>query len=337
MESSKLWHKSTVTSPKLDKPVQVIVAQDIPYLPDANRLQNLTIYLPLDETSAELVDKPLELLPIKRSTGSSPWIQVHVHGGAWRDPSLLSSSIAAAVAHTFNSTSPIDAIVSVNYTLSPFPSHPTKPYTLGAAPRDYAREAMHPKHIHDVLRALQYLRALDLRDGEYILTGHSAGACLAMQASLFPATHWGLGAEYNPPRPAAVIGMNGLYDLNALVSDLGSSHQHLGGVYDDLIGIAFGDKKDWDDYSPVGFDGVELGRRVTERKATTLVVIDQSREDQLVPTSQAGRLMAKLKRVEGLKAVRGSRCVGRHAAPWEDGYMICELVEDTLQLVSGAS
>jgi hypothetical protein len=40
------WQPAEVTSPHLPLPVPVIAARDIPYIRNANRLQNLSIYLP---------------------------------------------------------------------------------------------------------------------------------------------------------------------------------------------------------------------------------------------------------------------------------------------------
>jgi hypothetical protein len=46
------WELVTVTSPDLADPVAVVVARDIPYFPDANRFQNLSIYLSKDRGNA---------------------------------------------------------------------------------------------------------------------------------------------------------------------------------------------------------------------------------------------------------------------------------------------
>jgi kynurenine formamidase len=37
------WQPAEVASPHLDCPIPVIAARDIPYIPNANRLQNLSI------------------------------------------------------------------------------------------------------------------------------------------------------------------------------------------------------------------------------------------------------------------------------------------------------
>lgn len=60
-------------------------------------------------------------------------------------------------------------------------------------------------------------------------------------------------------------------------------------------------------------------------------MIDQSAEDQSVPTNQVHKLEARLNGIAGLCVVRGARCEGRHAAPWEEGYMIWNNVQDILK------
>ncbi|KAL2285620.1 hypothetical protein FJTKL_07645 [Diaporthe vaccinii] len=110
----------------------------------------------------------------------------------------------AAVAHAFNGDKPgpIAGIASLNYTLSDFPTC---------------------RRCH-VLRGLALLKALGLTDGSYILTGHSAGACLSFQAIYQAPRYWRLASpsdddennvdpEEEPPTPAAHVAMNGLYDL----------------------------------------------------------------------------------------------------------------------------
>ena len=51
---------------------------------------------------------------------------------------------------------------------------------------DLAREAVHPQHVSDTLHSLALLSSLGLTSGSYVLSGHSAGACLALQSVLQP-------------------------------------------------------------------------------------------------------------------------------------------------------
>lgn len=334
------WQLAEVSSPHLLNPVSVYVAKNIPYASNPNRFQNVTIYAPRFIKSLVGIGEAITTLPSISSASKGPRWLVHIHGGAWRDPFLDSSSIEAAVAHAFSSDDsdvPISAIVSINYTLSPFPMHPTLPYDPKKGDQlDASRGARHPGHIRDVLQAFTLLCSLGLEDDSCILSGHSAGACLAFQAALFDAQHWGpeFGDIPPLPRPAAVLGLNGLYDIPDLVSGLGDSHQHLQEVYKILLVQAFGeDQTTWPAASPARFDVKTLNKRDEEERVARLVLLDQSPEDQLVPIAQADKMERHLKEAQGIKVVRGHRCQGRHAAPWEEGYMIWQSVLDVLGML----
>ena len=330
-----------MTAPKLADSVPVNVAKDVSYISNPNRLQNLSIYLAVTEETSRLVDKPVTTIPSFGTVRNHlPRRHVHVHGGAWRDPNLGSSSIEAAVAHAFvdyhPETSLIDAIISINYTLSPFPTHPTRPYDpVKDAHFDPAREAKHPAHIHDVLHAFSLLRSLGLNDGSYILSGHSCGACLAFQAALQSASYWDLQNISDIPRPAALLGLNGLYDLPRLVDALGATHAQLKDVYEDLQSIAFGaDRAVWEAASPARVDPDQLATRVQQGTAASVVVVDQSTGDQLVPMNQMDVMKVRLESVPGLMVVKGKRAVGVHAAPWEQGDIIWETIKDALDILA---
>ncbi|KAK1855930.1 Kynurenine formamidase 2 [Colletotrichum chrysophilum] len=330
------WQLTEVKSPNLDQPVPVVAALNLPYVNNGHRFQTLNIYLPKTNQTNNLLGQPVANLPTYSPANGIPCWQVHIHGGAWRDPELTSTSIEPAAAHAFarsDTKHPITAIISMNYTLSPFPTHPTLPYdpTKGDS-SDPSRDGHHPDHIRDVLQGFAFLRTLGLYDDSYILSGHSAGACLAFQSTLRAPQAWGLDAAMEPPRPVAVVGMNGLYDLPGLVHDLGSSHASLKDVYQGFQSITFGpDQAKWEAPSPSHVPVDELEQRVKSGKAPRLIMIDQSAEDQLVPTNQADRLEAHLNGIAGLRVVRGTQCEGRHAAPWEEGYMVWNSVQDILK------
>jgi kynurenine formamidase len=230
---------------------------------------------------------------------------------------------------------PISAIASLNYTVTQFPTHPTLPYiAIRDNHSDPARDGVHPQHVSDVAHGLALLRSLGLTDGSYILSGHSCGACLAFQATLQPPRHYGL--EYLPdaPRPAALLGLSGVYDLPALVNDLGKSHEHLSDDYEMFLSNAFGaDKNKWPAVSPAQFDPAGISEQLREGRAPRLVVLDQSTEDQLVPMNQRERLEGTLRQVDGMRVVEGHRCTGPHAAPWEQGFMIRDSVQDVFALL----
>lgn len=332
------WRLAEVESPHLADPVSVVAAKGIPYIANANRLQNLSIYLPKTPETSSLIGTPAEALPNSDSKSALPRYYVHIHGGAWRDPQLTSTSIEPTVAHAFsaNDTSaPITSVVSINYTVSQFPTHPTLPYDpIKDNHSDLAREAIHPQHVSDVLHGFALLRSYGLTDRSYVLSGHSCGACLAFQTVLMPPQHYGLGYLPDAPCPAVLLGLNGLYDLPELVNGLGASHEHLRDDYEMFLSNAFGtDKGRWPAASPARFDPAEISKRVREGKAPRLVVLDQSIEDQLVPMNQKERFEARLNKVGGLRVVEGHRCTGKHAAPWEQGVMIWRSLQDAFRLL----
>jgi kynurenine formamidase len=332
------WKIAEVRSPNLDHPVPVVVARDIPYVANAHRFQTLSIYLPKTSETSILVGTPATALATASPGAHTSRWHVHIHGGAWRDPQLTSASIERAVAHAFAPTDRsllITAVASINYTLSPFPSHPTLPYEpTRDRHSDASREAKHPDHLHDVLNAFALLRSFGLSDGSYILTGHSCGACISFQSILQSPSYWGLDSLPEPPRPAALIGLNGLYDLIGLVHDLGPTHAHLEGVYTNLQSIAFGkDQSGWSAVSPAVFDLGWFAGKIKTTRYPRLIMLDQSKEDQLVPMNQTVKLEKHLSAITGLEVIRGDRCEGRHAAPWEEGYMIWNTVLDVLKLL----
>lgn len=205
------WEHAETVSPRLERPVPVVVARDLPYLPGANRFQNISLYLPATARTSDLVGSPVEALPGADRPSDLPSYQVHVHGGAWRDPELGSTSIEPAVAHAFSAVgpaAPLLAVASVNYSLSQFPTHPALPYDAVA-------------------------------------------------------DHHGLGHLPQAPRPAALLGMNGLYDLPALVDGLDPSHAHLREDHQTLLSFAFGaDQGGWSAASWALFDPAEVADRV---------------------------------------------------------------------------
>jgi kynurenine formamidase len=342
-----VWRPGEVASPLLDQPVPVVVARDIPYMTNANRFQNLSIYLPRTPESSSLVGHPAEALPGSRpeqeSDPASPRYYVHIHGGAWRDPQQTSRSIEPTVAHAYSGAgpAPFSAIVSLNYSLSQYPTHPRLPYdAIKDNHCDPAREAVHPQHVSDVLHGLALLRSFGLANSSYLLSGHSCGACIALQILLQPPRHYGLGYLPEAPCPVGVLGINGLYDLPELAttSGLGESHAHLRDDYDTFLSNAFGPAKStWPAASPARFEPPEIAERVHAGKAPRLVVLDQSAEDELVPMNQRQRLQATLRRVPGLSLLEGQHCTGAHSAPWERGDMIWHDLQDILALLARQS
>lgn len=329
------WQAIKVSAPWLDRPTPVVAARNIPYIRGANRFQNLSVYLSSRAETISLVGTRVTSLPRTEGLSDLPQYLVHVHGGAWRDPVLGAASIEPTVAHAFadgGESSPILAVASLNYSLTQFPTHPGDPYdAVKDHHADPAREAEHPDHVHDVYRGLTLLRALGLEDRSYILSGHSCGATIAFQAALQSPDYYGLRDVVDAPQPAAILGLNGLYDLPALVDGLGASHEMLRHDYAMMLSNAFGsDRNAWALASPARFEPERIAERVAETGAPRVVLIDQSTDDQLVPMNQRDRLVANLSAVKGWQVELGRRCVGKHAAPWQQGAMLWDSVVDAL-------
>ena len=332
------WDIREVSSPKLDQRVPVVAALDVPTTPGANRFQSVDLYLPLTDRTRDLVGSPVGPFLETVRQQAHPDTLVHIHGGAWRDPDLTGRSIEATVAHAFRDEhSPIRAVASLNYTISPFPTHPTQPYDAAtAAERDAAREAVHPDHLRDVLQGLRFLRSLGLGERSYVLSGHSAGACLAAQAALLGPEAFGLDPELTPPTPAALYGVNGLYDLLDLVDSPGPEHEHVAEQYESLLAHAFGDRSRWAAASPSRLVPAVVSDRLERGRVPRIVVLDQSDADQLVPMNQIETMQGALAAVPGLLVARSHRAHGPHAMPWEDGLMLWTAILDIVRTL-GAS
>ncbi len=334
----EVWEQLYVASPSKDLPVRVVAARGVPYHKGANRLQSLTVYLPATPPNLELVGRPVTRLPQSMGQPTFPRFWVHVHGGAWRDPHVTAASVEPSVALAFEkerTVHELDAIVSLNYTVTKFPSHPDDPYDPDAANHsDPAREAVHPQHVHDVLSGLTLLRGLGMKDNSYVMSGHSCGACLAFQIALQTPAFYGIHDVEEPVTPAALIGLNGLYDLPNLVYSLDPAHEALGSEYRTMLSNAFGKDEDlWAAVSPSRFDPGQIARRLKAGRAPGILLLDQSEDDQLVPMNQLEQLDETMRLVEGMTVVRGTRARGYHALPWESGEILWNSVHDTLDVM----
>lgn len=254
------------------------------------------------------------------------WI-VYIHGGAWFDPDqtastfndaqdiLLKSSIADNVA----------GLASINYRLSPAPSHPTNP----SNPDDPARNAKHPDHINDVLAALLHLQETYRFEDRYILVGHSCGAFLALQVAM--KRYWGQQYEstqaltLNVVPPLALCCIEGLYDLPALV------HYQDRPFYRNFVEQAFGsNEEDWKTASPTNSDYNETWQD------GKLVVIAHSHQDELVEWQQPELVMKSLQRQgftdSGNRKLRFLELQGKHDL-WQGGVEVARAIEFTFKEV----
>ena len=341
------WQMTEVCAPSLKAPVSVIASKDHPAKlleGRPNRLNKINIYLPLNDQTKDLPRCHGDFF-IPKSPES--YTLIYLHGGAWRDPTVDFTAVEATAACMFGEhTSPasrISIIASINYSLSSHPTHPTAPYDPAKGDTgDEAREARHPTHVLDVIHALRYLHDIAaVDDHKYILVGHSAGATLACQSTFVPPGYWSSHeSKLAVPIPAAIVGLNGLFDLPRLIHEPGT-HAHLKDVYTAIVRNAFGDDEEvWRKVSPALFDIKMLVSRLLERKMPELVVLAQSKEDQLVPMNQTESIEAALEhtQVDGsgktnLSLKRSTKITGQHDDCWKEGREIADMVKYVLTLL----
>ena len=266
----------------------------------------------------------------------------YVHGGAWRDPTQDSHCIDPTLSHILKShTSTIDniaGVASLNYRLSPYPSHPTSP----SSSSDAARNAMHPDHVRDVASALAFLRK------EYGLTrwvgaGHSCGATLLLQLVA------GIGLAPEEARqvgrgPEGLVLLCGIYNIPLLLRnhDPPACPKHISEIYYEFVAGAFGENRDsYRHVSPVA------GKYDAEQwREGKLMVLAHSYEDELIERQQRDVMCVALDREgwgivmeegDGEADVReGSRVLevrdlkGGHDWIWEDGEQVAKLLADVV-------
>jgi acetyl esterase/lipase len=283
----------------------------VPYKPNANRLQTVDIWFPPDSESR------------------AAWV-IYIHGGAWRDPLVLSDSFAATVSHLEPTASKIAGIASINYSLSPHPHHPTQPSPpkdLEQETVDKSRVATHPDHIFDVLTALGFLQMKYGFGNNYVLIGHSCGATLALQVAMdhkrWVDECWGLEVA----KPKVVIGLNGLYDMPKLIHKPGEKHQKLAPVYTAFTKLAFGlDEKVWHDISPSSVDDW-----AKEWKEGKKIILAQSSEDSLVPYCQTEDMLKQLNASKsGKLQVQEVPATGDHNFIWEEGQRLADIIIEAI-------
>ncbi|KAI7189344.1 hypothetical protein KC363_g4987, partial [Hortaea werneckii] len=229
-------------------------------------------------------------IPRRPSTAAHQLWIIYIHGGAWRDPDIDSTSFLQTQ-HLLCQSREIDQIAgfaSINYRLSPYPSHPTSP----SDPADPARNAHHPDHLTDILDALRHLQDTFGFGTRYLLVGHSCGATLAFQAAMMHLPSF--PSPVTPP--LALLAVEGLYDLPALVS-----HHADSPIYQHLITNAFGpDPAVWAAASPaISLSSSSSSQQHQQHPGPQLIALAHSRQDELVEWAQVDRMHAALKRSGG--------------------------------------
>ncbi|KAL8854550.1 MAG: hypothetical protein Q9221_000585 [Calogaya cf. arnoldii] len=309
----------------------------IPYTSPPTPLQTLDLHLPTTP-------------PGSPSTPS--YTILYIHGGAFRDPLITSQSLLPSLPFLFSSkskspiskSSPCDAhdddddgnqriaaIVSVNYRLTPYPTHPSHPSEGG----DESRNAKWPDQVRDVRAAMRWLfsghgsmeKRGSVAGSEIILVGHSVGATVAFGVAL------GLGYrdddddrndfQHLRQKIRAVVGVEGIYDFAALRD----AHLEYRGIYEEFTNGAFGDEESgsWEKG-----DVVRMVREGGDVDAVKVVVLGQSRGDELAEWGQVEMMEQALQEkgwrgeedVEGMaKEIMVVELKGRHDEIWEkDAY-----------------
>ncbi|KZZ97495.1 hypothetical protein AAL_03459 [Moelleriella libera RCEF 2490] len=316
-----MWHKTRV-----------------PYLPSPNSLQHVDVWIPT-ASSCLASSSPRHQLPASWiPPPNALWI-IYVHGGAWRDPLITSATLTPALKQLPLTDDVV--LASVSYSLSRYTQHATQP----SSPADCSRNAMHPRHILDVLAAIGFLQETAGFGSNYILAGHSCGATLAFQAAMDPARWRGGETEsasiatrindsdsnsnsnmsssphYLVQRPAMILGLNGLYDMPQLCHNPGGVYNDYRDSYEEITRGAFGDdERAWAAVSPALVE--DWAAEWPEGKCVLLM---QSPQDSLVPFAQAEGMRDSLRKTMGpglrVELVDG---YGDHDDTWEKGTLLAE-------------
>lgn len=222
----------------------------------------------------------------------------YIHGGAWRDPTILADSFKYTEAvlrqHSLVQAH-VAAFASIDYRLSPHPDFPQDPKDT---PESQLRAAKHPDHLHDVQTALRFLQDKYAFGEKYILIGHSCGATLALQTVMNRVNRSETPSATTIPKPIAIVGVCGIYDLRLLRDDF-KQYESVGA----FIKGAFGaDEEIWDRVSParvIDSDGVAFGWSTGQ-----VAVVASSRNDSLINAPQGLAMKETLKTWEGLHSGR---------------------------------
>ena len=288
----------------------------IPYKEDATRLQTLDIWLP----------EP----PPQSATHNAPTWIVYVHGGAWRDP-LQDSLCAIPAIRSLMEThadllrdNRIAGIASLNYRLSPYPSHATDP----SSPSDEDRNVRHPAHIQDVVTALEYLIE-QYKVERWIGVGHSCGATLLSQLSF----------ACGPSSPVkgtleALILLAGIYDLPAFLVNhsVPACPEDIEAIYRTIVEGAFG-------LDPQEYEKVSPARLVKENLWGKKVVLGYSADDGLVDAQQRELMLANYLKegwkrkgdaVAGVGVVETRDLESTHDKLWKGGWQIANLIVEVV-------
>lgn len=211
----------------------------------------------------------------------------------------------------------VRGFISIDYRLSPYQDE--FPQSLDQTPSSEQRAAQHPDHAHDARSAMDFLSQRFDLDDKYILIGHSAGAMLAFQLLMGNAP-WQLQSSVPLPKPAAIIGISGIYDLVNL------NHRY-DGNYAGFISNAFGDDQElWNSASPAQYHD-SFAQSLLPRDTPLVLAISPS--DGLLDLAETATMADKL-RADGFEPAIVDDLQGEHDFVWQDGAQIATLVKGVL-------
>jgi len=258
----------------------------------------------------------------QKSTTAVPekklWL-VYIHGGAWRDPEVDALSFNSTLSCLDPVKSGIAGVISINYRLSPYPSHPRNP----SGRDDPTRNAKHPDHLKDVYYQIHRLQEKYRFGHNYILIGHSCGATLALQTcSVAQNKLDGINTDYDVPKitlPLTCLGVEGIYDIPLLVE----THASIP-IYRTFTEDAFGnDEVAWLRASPVN-----MSMRLANVQD---VIIAHSPDDELVELEQASIMLNVLQKQMLLGCTRSLTMThGTHQEVWQNGSELAGLIETAI-------
>ncbi|KAI1464494.1 alpha/beta-hydrolase [Daldinia caldariorum] len=281
-------------------------------------------------------------LDIADKTETKYWI-IYIHGGAWRDPRIAHETFAPVITRFLEGNSdesprsgsgrgsnlPVAAFASLDYRLSPHPEFPQDPATT---PPERFRGARHPEHLADVRAALAFLQRRYAFGRRYVLVGHSAGACLAYQlvagmsssTTTITTSTSTTGVKEDDlvavELPAAVFGVEGIYDMQGLDA-------RFGGGYAGFLEGAFGPRGAWDGAAPMRYAG-----SYKERFAGGLAVLGHSVDDELVDMPETVGMAERLEK-DGVEVLLVKDLRGLHDDAWRDGRGVARTVLRTLEIL----
>jgi len=213
----------------------------------------------------------------------------------------------------------IAGFASINYRLSPNPSHPKCP----SSPDDPSRNVHYPAHLLDVAHALLYLEEKYLISSRYLLAGHSAGATMS-----FELHNWYL-QDISLPRPTCVVGVAGIYHFEAFLeahSDIPS--------YKAFMENAFPNRSLWERASP--YKNRLPGLSTWEH--ARVVIISHSNEDELVEKAQASFMLERIQRIPSSESkVHFIPATGTHDEIWESGQILADLIIKSVRILRSSS